>query len=311
MPNFAIIGDMHMQFDETDVAFFNTSDYDALLFVGDLASKNPDSMFRLLPIIEQLTKPAFLIPGNHDTTGIRQLLGELMHSELLIENGAASQFERMQKLQAGLKRVQLCGYSNHQLPGGVGLVAARPFSMGDANAASAADHFNLPVNFRPFVAKKHGVSTLGESLARLKSLINEIDPPYLILAHHGPHGLGQLSTDMWGADFLPQETDFGDHDLAAAVTYAQSIGKPPLAVIAGHMHYPTKHGKKPKQWHAAKGGVTYINAARWPRIFKREGRELRHHVRLTIEADGSCGVVACYVSGAETFVTSDDRAVVP
>lgn len=311
MPNFAIIGDMHMQFDETDVAFFNASDYDALLFVGDLASKNPDSMFRLLPIIEQLTKPAYLIPGNHDTTGIRQLLGELMHSDMLIENGASSQIERMQKMQSALKHTQLCGYSNHTLPQGIGLIAARPFSMGDAHAATAQDPLQLPVNFRPYVAKAHGVSTLSESFVRLKSLIDAVNPPYLILAHHGPYGLGSLATDMWGADFLPQETDFGDHDLAAAVTYAQSIGKPPLAVIAGHMHYPTKHGKKPKQWHATKDGITYINAARWPRIFKHEGRDLRHHVRLTITGEGVCDAVACYVATGEVLTTNDDRAVAP
>lgn len=306
----AIIGDMHMQFDEVDVAYFNASDYDAILFVGDLASKNPDSMFRLLPALDSLTKPAYLIPGNHDTTGIRQLLGELMHSDLLIENGAASQFERMQKMKATLKRVSLCGYSNHQLSTGLGIVAARPFSMGDANAAGAADPLQLPVNFRPFVAKTHGVSNLGESLAKLKSLIDDINPPYVILAHHGPHGLGTLATDMWGADFLPQETDFGDHDLAAAVAYAASIGKQPLAVIAGHMHYPTKHGKKPKQWHATRDGILYINAARWPRIFKHESRELRHHIRLTISA-GACQVEACYVCEGSELTTSDDRAMLP
>ena len=129
----AIIGDMHMQFDEDDVRFFNGSDYGAILLVGDLSSKNPDSMFKLLPLLNQLTKPTYFIPGNHDTTGVRQLLGELMQNEFLINFGADSQDTRMQKLKAELTAPILCGYSSHSLAPGLGLVAARPFSMGNTN----------------------------------------------------------------------------------------------------------------------------------------------------------------------------------
>ncbi len=298
----AIIGDMHMQFDAFDVEFFNASDYDALLLVGDLASKNPDSMYRLLPALNALTKPTYLIPGNHDTTGVRQLLGELMQNEMLINFGADSQVTRMQRLQTELTGPTLCGYSNHQLAADLGLVTARPFSMGSTNGT---------VNFRPFLERRYGVSTLTQSTDRLKSLIDAIDGHYLIMAHHGPFGLGKLATDMWGADFLPQETDFGDADLAEAVTYARSIQKPPLAVIAGHMHYPTKHGKKPKQWWARKDGILYVNAARWPRIFKHEGSELHHHVRLTIDENLGTEVQACYVAEGSILTTADDRAMLP
>lgn len=315
----AIIGDMHMQFDAFDVEFFNASDCDALLMVGDLASKNPDSMYRLLPQLNALTKPTYLIPGNHDTTGVRQLLGELMHNEMLINFGADSQVKRMERLRLELTHPALCGYSNHALTQGLGLVTARPFSMGSTNAAASAAMSaaggewlaTAPVNFRPFLEKEHGVSTLAQSRDKIKSLIDEMNPPYLIMAHHGPYGLGTLATDMWGADFLPQETDFGDADLTEAVTYAQMIKKPPLAVVAGHMHYPTKHGKKAKQWYTKKDGILYINAARWPRIFKHEDRELHHHVRLTITENGTCDALACYVAGSEVFTTSDDRAMLP
>lgn len=208
---FAIIGDMHMQFDESDVQFFNNSDCDAILLVGDLAAKNPDSMFRLLPLLNQLTKPTYFIPGNHDTTGVRQLLGELMQNEFLINFGADSQSTRMQRLKAELKTPILCGFSQHSLSAELGLVAARPFSMGSTNGT---------VNFRPFLEKEYGVSNLEQSRDKIKSLIDAIHPPYLILAHHGPFGLGAKPTDMFGADFLPQETDFGDRDLTEAIEYA-------------------------------------------------------------------------------------------
>lgn len=298
----AIIGDMHMQFDENDVHFFNGSDYEAILLVGDLSAKNPDSMFRLLPLLNQLTKPTYFIPGNHDTTGVRQLLGELMQNDFLINFGADSQASRMQKLKHELKSPVLCGYSQHALTGNLGLIAARPFSMGSTNST---------VNFRPFLEKEYGVSTLEQSRDKIKSLIDEVNPPYLILAHHGPFGLGSKPTDMFGADFLPQETDFGDRDLTGAIEYALSIQKPPMAVIAGHMHYPTKHGKKPKQWHLRRDGILYINAARWPRIFRHEGRELHHHVRLILHDDATTEVEAVYVSEAQAFTTTDDRAILP
>ncbi|MFZ5628581.1 MAG: metallophosphoesterase [Spirochaetota bacterium] len=302
MTKLAIIGDAHMQFDEEDVRFFNASDYDALLFVGDLASKNPDSMFRLLPVLNQLAKPAYLIPGNHDTTGVRAIIGEVTQNQFLINFGASSQPGRMQRLKADLKGAELCGYSLHTLPGNLQMVAARPFSMGSTNRT---------VNFRPFLEKEYGVSTIEESREKIKSLIERVNSPYLLLAHHGPLGLGSKATDMWGADFLPQETDFGDADLAEAITYAHSVGKAPLAVIAGHMHYPTKHGKKPKQWWAVKDGVLCVNAARWPRIFKHEGRTLHHHVRLDVSIGQAPQVAACYVSGDQIYTTMDDRALLP
>ncbi len=306
----AIIGDMHMQFDEEDVRFFNASDYDAILMVGDLASKNPDSMFRLLPLLNQLTKPSYFIPGNHDTTGVRQLLGELMHNETLIHFGAASQDSRMARLKTEMTGPVLCGYSTHDL-GALRLVCARPFSMGDSNANKTDQPLDLPVNFRPFLQKEYGIKTLGDSAAKIKSLIDAVNPPYVIMAHHGPFGLGAKSTDMFGADFLPEETDFGDHDLSEAVTYAQTIKKPPLAVIAGHMHYPTKHGKKPKQWWLERDNILYINAARWPRIFKHEGDTLRHHVRLTIDMRQKVVSEACYVAGDAIQTTTDHRATLP
>ncbi|MFO1526727.1 MAG: metallophosphoesterase [Turneriella sp.] len=308
MIKLAIIGDMHMQFDEEDVRFLNASEYDAVLMVGDLASKNPDSLFKLLPLLNQVTKPTYLIPGNHDTTGVRQLIGEVTHNQFLINFGASSQPARMQKLKAELQHVILCGYSLHTLSGNLSMIAARPFSMGATDTTRGDE---TPVNFRPFMEKEYGIGTIGESGKKLCQLIDGVNPPYFILAHHGPHGLGSLATDMFGADFLPQETDFGDRDLADAVTYAQSIGKPPLAVIAGHMHYPTKHGKKPKQWWLRKDGILYVNAARWPRIFKHEGRTLRHHLKLEVSSEQAPQIAACYVEAGQVFTTTDDRAMLP
>ena len=37
----ALIGDLHSSWDETDVAYFNRSDYALLLFTGDLGASGP------------------------------------------------------------------------------------------------------------------------------------------------------------------------------------------------------------------------------------------------------------------------------
>lgn len=297
----AVIGDMHMLFDDADIEYFNTSEYDALLFVGDLANKNPDSLFRLLPTMNRLTKPAWLIPGNHDTTGVRQIIGEITHNEFLMRFGASSQPRRMARLTRELTGATLCCYSEHTLPGGLKLVAGRPFSMGSTVGT---------VNFRTYLQSEYAIGTLAESAQLMKSLIDGVNPPYILMAHHGPRGLGAKATDIFGADFLPQETDFGDADLEEAIEYARSIGKAPLAVVAGHMHYPTKHGRKPKQWYLERNGIFYVNAARWPRIFKHEGQTWRHHVRLTIQ-DGTVDVAARYVSGDVVREVRDDYAFLP
>lgn len=117
---------MHMQFDENDVHFFDQSDYNAILMVGDLSSKNPDSMFKLIPLLNALTKPTYLIPGNHDTRGVRQLIGEIMHNNFLINFGTDSQVSRMKRLRNELSAPTLCGYSQHTLAPGLGMIAARP-----------------------------------------------------------------------------------------------------------------------------------------------------------------------------------------
>jgi uncharacterized protein (TIGR04168 family) len=302
MTKLAIIGDMHMQFDAADVDFFNQSDYDALLFVGDIASKNPDSLYRLLPLLNSIRKPAYLIPGNHDTTGVRQLLGELTQNNFLINFGAAAQPDRMARLRNELTGPVLCGYSAHSISDRLDLVTGRPFSMGSTNGT---------VNFEPYLRREYGVSTLEQSADKITSLIEACNPSYLLLAHHGPHGLGQRATDMFGADFLPHETDFGDRDLTSVVERAVASGKPPVAVIAGHMHYPTKHGKKPKQWYLRRDGILYVNAARWPRIFTHADKLWHHHVCLEVGAEKPPEVYACYVSGDSTVMVRDDRANTP
>jgi uncharacterized protein (TIGR04168 family) len=98
--------------------------------------------------------------------------------------------------------------------------------------------------------------------------------------------LGDRADSIWGCDFRRREEDWGDPDLEAAVSYANSKGRKVLAAVAGHMHRKTKSGKRrPAQ--IEKDGVLYVNAAEVPRRRRVNGGKRRHHVRLTVTASGA------------------------
>ena len=72
----AVVGDVHLHFNHHDVAFFNASDYDALLFVGDLINYRGAAIRDVTSSLRQLSLPSFIIPGNHDCGNVFQLVAE-------------------------------------------------------------------------------------------------------------------------------------------------------------------------------------------------------------------------------------------
>ena len=74
----AIIGDVHLHFNEHDVSYFNRSDYDLVLFVGDLVNYAPWRGAQVWSLIQQLNKPTLFMPGNHDGTNVFQLIAEVL-----------------------------------------------------------------------------------------------------------------------------------------------------------------------------------------------------------------------------------------
>lgn len=278
MANIAIVGDVHLHFDEVDVTYFNQSDYDLILFVGDLSNYRPRMGLPIARLIARIEKPVVFIPGNHDTTNILQLAAEIWQRPWLGRLGAMGQERRVRALNKALgtavstssRRAVPAGYSTHHFPQ-FDLVAARPFSMGGPT-----------LGFQPYMQRRYGIASLDQSVERLRQCVDQTHSNRLIfLAHNGPTGLGQAPTDIWGCDFKPAGGDFGDPDLEQAVAYAKKQDKQVLAVIAGHLHHRTK-GEKQRQWLVEQDGTTYVNAARVPRIFEQDGQVLRHHVRLVV-----------------------------
>ena len=270
-----VIGDMHHCWDATDVSYFDGSDYDLLLFVGDLGGYTHRGGLAMARAMSDLRMPALMIPGNHDGVHVLQLVSELSpHAKSLRRNLGRYQQRRCSQLDRCLGSIELGGYSLHKYEfrgERLNVIVARPHSMGGPHLA-----------FKNHLRSRFGVHNLEESAAKICALIDESDDaPLVILAHNGPSGLGSSSSDIWGADFNPKLGDWGDPDLRQAVDYAHEQGKDLRVVVAGHMHLTTRKGKR-RPWCVEREEVRFINAARVPRHRDQEGKRVRHHVKITL-----------------------------
>jgi uncharacterized protein (TIGR04168 family) len=269
---FALIGDIHGFWTRKDTEYFNASDYDALFFTGDLG--HPRLTGSLLPKynLSDLTKKAFLIPGNWDGTSLMGLLGEVLNKEMLKRAGSFGYARRMKAFAQAIRPVPIMGYSTAVLSEekDLALIVGRPHAMGK------------DFSFRKNLNKHYLVSNMEESAIKLKKLVDSVKQENIFfLSHNGPKGLGSERTSIYGADFLPEGGDYGDEDLTVAITYAKEIGKKVPAVLSGHMHHSIPSLKKERESLVYTGGTFYINGAKVPRI--KRGK----HFHTKIEWNGS------------------------
>ena len=274
-----VIGDVHLFWDDADIAFFNRGGYDLLLFVGDLAGYTQVRGLRVARSLRRLEVPAMCIPGNHDGLHAFQLGAEIAPRAHRFRNAfCRGQDRRCRTLDHALGHVEMLAYSRRRVaPGGIPLniVVGRPHSIGGKRLACIR-----------YLREAYGIGSMQASTERLKLLVDACDDaPILFLAHNGPSGLGDRASSIWGCDFRRKEEDWGDLDLEEAVRYASGNGRKVLATIAGHMHRKTKSGKR-RPGQVQKDGVLYVNAAEVPRHRKINGRKERHHVRLTVTESG-------------------------
>lgn len=275
----AIIGDVHGLFGEADVAYLNASDYAGVLFVGDLGNYRDGGDLTVARHIAQLTKPTWVIPGNHDAVHLAQLLAEVVRRPNAARLWARRQGRRVAALTAALGPAKLVGYDRVSVEAAgetLDIIVGRPHAMDGGQ-----------LSFSPYISERFGVSTLEQSAQRLKALIDQSTAQRVIfLAHNGPAGLGAARHDIWGCDFLPGAGDWGDTDLRAAIDHARERGKHVVAVVAGHMHHKLRGGGN-RTWTVQRDGTLYVNAARVPRIQKRDGVRHHHHIELHLAETAS------------------------
>lgn len=269
-----VLGDVHTHFGPEDLRDLDGAGYDALLFVGDLASYTERGGLRTARRMAGLRTPAFMICGNHDGTWLPQLAAETLPPLFRLRPAFGHrQGRRVARLRRALGPVRLAAYERIDL-GSHALVVARPHSNGGPGLAFGRE-----------LQRAYGVRTMEDSAAKLRALFADDSKPLVVLAHNGPRGLGSAPEDPCGRDFAPHASslpgDWGDADLQAALAAAPT---PPQAVCFGHMHHALKTGGARRWTHRDTAGTLHVNAARVPRV-DEAGR--RHHVRLTLPADGS------------------------
>jgi len=273
-----VIGDLHTHWDHVDVAQFDRSDYDLLLFTGDLGGGTAESSLRVAKVMARLGKPALVMPGNNDTGDTAELAAELAYRSGVKSLFAVRRGDGLAADDNAAPPIRLCGYSTHRITRervDFTLIAGRPHSMGGSE-----------LSFPEHMDSNYGVDSIEASRKRLFELVDEAETANIVfLSHNGPAGLGERSHDIWGCDFRPGGGDWGDPDLSAAVDYASRVGKRVLAVIAGHMHLHTKCGNV-RPWRVERSGTVYVNAARVPRIFAMGSIVHRHHVALDVTDEG-------------------------
>jgi len=267
----AVIGDLHGRYSNFDNDYLEQSNYDLVLFVGDLGSGTLNNGLVMIKTISRLRVPGLVLPGNNDAPHLAELA-----AELAFQAGKSELFRLMGP--TARKGVSPCGFSLHELStqhGGVSLIAARPCATGGSECS-----------FADLLRRTHQVSTLEESLAKLKELVEQAaHDAVLFFAHNGPFGLGEEPEDMWGRDFSLKHhphapRDWGDTDLAAAVHHARSVGKRVIGVIAGHMH---RGEHKSRPLFVQRRETTYVNGAQVPRIRLMNGQEHHHYVDVAID----------------------------
>lgn len=240
----AIAGDLHNQWDHTDVDLLLALAPAGLLVVGDLSNGQQ----RIPRSLADLPLPLACVLGNHDCG--RDPSGEILQRQLTLLG------ERH------------CGWGRCDLkPPGLAVVGARPGTAGGGYQLSRA------------VQAVYGPVPLEESVERICRAAHGADPslPLVLLAHCGPSGLGSAFSDPCGRDWRLPACDWGDQDLALAIARIR-LSRPVPLVVFGHMHHKLRRGGGERRtFYRDRQGTSYLNTASVPRHgVDGQGRQLRH-----------------------------------
>lgn len=264
----AVIGDIHNCFNEKDTDYLNNSDYDYVFLVGDLPSHSAIKRTGAFQHLQNIEKPAYMIPGNWDGPSFLRLICEACGYSSAPEFGDDWQNNLARKL----KNITISAYESFRLNDSISLLTARPFSMGGHK-----------LNFTKKLSRFYNIHSLEDSAEKIiETGLNAETDHLLILSHNGPSGLGSHKESIFGADFKKAGGDFGDSDLETAITELTNKGKNIIAVLSGHMHYKTTHDRT---WQVEKDGTLYVNSAMVPRIVKHKNSEKHFFIELAINAD--------------------------
>ena len=244
----AVIGDVHDQWDERDIIALQSLNVDLVLFVGDFGNEAVE----VVRSIASLPLPKAAIFGNHDAWYTATPWGRK-------KCPYNRQTEDWVQLQMDLLGPADVSYGKRDFPElGLTVIGGRPFSWGGPEW-----------KYEAFYRDRYSIHSFDESVERMKQAIDAAAFDTLIfMGHCGPTGLGEQPESPCGRDWQPLGGDFGDPDFAAAIAYAQQMGKLVPLVTFGHMHHSLRHRQDIQRQRVSLDAAEtlYLNAACVPRI---------------------------------------------
>jgi uncharacterized protein (TIGR04168 family) len=260
----AIVGDVHDQWEEADAIALQHLGVDLVLFVGDFGNEAVELVGR----IARLDMPKAAIFGNHDAWYTASDWGRNKSPyDPLVE-------DRVQQ-QTTLLGESCVGYGKLDFPQlNLSIIGSRPFSWGGSQW-----------KYSDFYQARFGIDSFEASTQRIVDMGEAASCDHIIMiGHNGPTGLGEEPESICGKDWGESlGGDYGDPDLAQAISILQAQGKSIPLVTFGHMHHKLRHTKERlRQPIVIQGETIYLNAARCPRILSTIERTLRNFSLVTI-----------------------------
>ncbi|TAE58312.1 MAG: TIGR04168 family protein [Nostocales cyanobacterium] len=262
----AVIGDVHDQWEIEDGLALKSLGVDLALFVGDFGNESVE----VVRAIASLDLPKAAIMGNHDAWFTATEWGrKKCPYDRTKENRVQQQLDLFGSAHVGFSKLDFPEWN-------ITVIGGRPFTWGGAEW-----------RFADICKQLYDVSTLEESTEKiLESVKSATCDNIIFLGHNGPTGLGDRPEDPCGKDWHPIGGDFGDPDLAAAISQTRNLNKNVSLVTFGHMHRNLRNTKKVLRtaFTQSPEGTVYLNAANVPRIIEKDGVKLRNMCLVTLES---------------------------
>ncbi|MBW4593570.1 MAG: TIGR04168 family protein [Brasilonema angustatum HA4187-MV1] len=283
----AVVGDVHDQWEEEDGIALKHLGIDLVLFVGDFGNESVE----VVRAIACLDIPKAAVMGNHDAWYTATEWGrKKCPYDRTKEDWVQQQLDLLGESQIGYGKLDFPDLN-------LTVVGGRPFSWGGSEW-----------KYSDFYQQWYGVTSFEESTTRIVSAVKSAAYQTIIfIGHNGPTGLGDRPEDPCGKDWHPIGGDFGDPDLAEAISQTITTGKIIPLVTFGHMHHSLRHTKKEprKRIFRSPEGIVYLNAASVPRIVEHGSHKQRNFSIVLLE-DGVVSQVSLVWVGKDLSIISEE-----
>ncbi|MEM6613749.1 MAG: TIGR04168 family protein [Cyanobacteria bacterium P01_C01_bin.72] len=262
----AIVGDVHDQWSEADSLALQHLGVDLALFVGDFGNEAVEVVRQIAAV----PTAKAVIMGNHDAWYSASSWGrQKAPYDHNLEDRVQQQLDLLGETHVGFSKLDFPQLN-------LSVVGSRPFSWGGTTWRNSE-----------FYRDRYNINNFAESTAQIVNSAHDAAHKTLIfIAHNGPIGLGSSTESICGRDWKKEGGDYGDPDLAKAITQVKQSDKSIPLVTFGHMHHELKipRGKRRKIVEV-RDETVYLNAACVPRVIKSTVGAKRSFSLATLRED--------------------------